>query len=291
MRDLLDAFWRAVWGCLHPRVIVWSLLPLVMAGALVLGAGWLWWTPAVEAVGAMLQDWAWLAGLFRWLEEVGGGAVRDVIAPLVVVALAVPAVVVVTLLFVAWAMTPAMVEFVARRRFPNLERRGGTAAWFHGVVWSLGCTVMAVLVLVLSLPLWLVPPLALVIPALVWGWLAAQVFAFDTLSAHATPQERRVLTHRHRLWLLLIGVVSGLLGSVPSLVWAAGALTIVFAPVLAAVSVWLYTLVFAFASLWFAHFTLASLQRLRASEAAQAAQAGSTALVPGSSPSQGVRLT
>ena len=99
------------------------------------------------------------------------------------------------------------------------------------------------------------------------------------------------LAHRLREGLLLIGVVSGLLGSVPSLVWAAGALTIVFAPVLAAVSVWLYTLVFAFASLWFAHFTLASLQRLRASEAAQAAQAGSTALVPGSSPSQGVRLT
>jgi MFS family permease len=200
----------------------------------------------------------------------------------------VPAVVVVTLLFVAWAMTPAMVEFVARRRFPRLERRGGAAAWFHGVVWSLGCTVMAVLVLVLSLPLWLVPPLALVIPALVWGWLAAQVFAFDTLSAHATPQERRTLTHRHRLWLLLIGVISGLLGSVPSLVWAAGALTIVFAPVLAAVSVWLYTLVFAFASLWFAHFTLASLERLRAGAAAQA---GSTAVIPGSSNSHGARLT
>jgi hypothetical protein len=29
------------------------------------------------------------------------------------------------------------------------------------------------------------------------------------------------------------------------------------------VSVWLYTLVFAFAALWFAHFALAALQRLR----------------------------
>ena len=35
------------------------------------------------------------------------------------------------------------------------------------------------------------------------------------------------------------------------------------APVLVLLSVWLYTLVFAFAALWFAHFALAALQRLR----------------------------
>jgi hypothetical protein len=37
----------------------------------------------------------------------------------------------------------------------------------------------------------------------------------------------------------------------------------VLAPVLVVLSVWLYTLVFAFASLWFAHFALAALQQLR----------------------------
>jgi hypothetical protein len=41
------------------------------------------------------------------------------------------------------------------------------------------------------------------------------------------------------------------------------AATLVLAPVLVVVSVWLYTLVFAFAALWFAHFALAALQRLR----------------------------
>ena len=42
------------------------------------------------------------------------------------------------------------------------------------------------------------------------------------------------------------------------------ALTLVFAPVLVLVSIWLYTLVFAFSALWFAHYLLAALQRLRA---------------------------
>jgi hypothetical protein len=41
-------------------------------------------------------------------------------------------------------------------------------------------------------------------------------------------------------------------------------MTLVFAPVLMAVSVWLYTLVFAFSALWFAHYLLGALHQHRA---------------------------
>ena len=72
-----------------------------------------------------------------------------------------------------------------------------------------------------------------------------------------------MIMHDCRWKLLAMGIVCGLLGSLPSLIWALGALTLVFAPLLVLASVWLYTLVFAFASLWFAHFTLAQLAHLR----------------------------
>ena len=68
-----------------------------------------------------------------------------------------------------------------------------------------------------------------------------------------------------------MGVVTGYLGAAPSLLWAMSALTLVFAPLLILVSVWLYTLVFAFSALWFAHYLLAALQRLRAPKPADAA--------------------
>ncbi|MFM8769269.1 MAG: EI24 domain-containing protein, partial [Rubrivivax sp.] len=126
-----------------------------------------------------------------------------------------------------------------------------------------GCTLLALGVLVISLPLWFVPPLAVVIPPLVWGWLAARVFSFDTLALHATTQERRMIMHERRWTMLMMGIACGLMGSLPSLIWALSALALVFAPLLVLASVWLYTLVFAFASLWFAHFTLAQLSRLR----------------------------
>lgn len=274
MKDLFDAFWRAILGCLHPRVILWSLLPLLLAAGAALTLGWLFWESAVAAVRGFLEDWALVASLLTWLEAMGGGAFRSVVAPLIVVALAVPLVVVVSLLLVAWTVTPALVDWVAARRFAGLQRRGGAAGWWASAVWSLGCTLLALGVLVVSLPLWLVPPLAVVIPPLVWGWLAARVFSFDTLALHATTEERRLIMHERRWTMLLMGVVCGLMGSLPSLIWALGALTLVFAPLLVLASVWLYTLVFAFASLWFAHFTLAQLHRLR-----QAGTAGS-----GSSP-------
>jgi hypothetical protein len=193
---------------------------------------------------------------------------------LIVVALSVPLIVVLALLLVAWTVTPALVNWVAQRRFAGLQQRSGASGWWASALWSLGCTLLALGALLVSLPLWFIPPLAVVIPPLVWGWLAARVFSFDTLALHATPQERRLIMHDHRWTLLAMGIVCGLLGSLPSLIWALGALTLVFAPLLVLASVWLYTLVFAFASLWFAHFTLAQLARLRPLPAAAHAPPG-----------------
>ena len=263
MRDVMNSFFRAMAHCVHPTVIFWSLLPLVLTAGLALGLGWLYWERAVDAVRQGLEGWALLDAVLQWLSSVGGDHLRAMVAPLIVVALAVPAVVLVTLLLVAWTLTPALVGWVARRRFPGLERRPEAAAWWRGLAWSLGCTALALVMLVVTLPLWLFPPLALVLPPLIWGWLAARVYGFDCLSVHASATERRYLMRRERWWLLLLGVVSGLLGSLPSLLWALSAVTLIFAPVLIVASVWLYTLVFAFASLWFTHFLLARLEQLR----------------------------
>ncbi len=262
MSDIFDAFWRATVTCLHPRVILWSLMPLVVGGGAVALLGWAYWESTVAAVRGALEEWELVAAMLQWLESVGASQLRTLVAPMIVVALSVPVVVVATLLLVALLVTPAVVRMVATRRFPALERRHG-APWWKGVVWALACTAAALLALVLSIPLWFVPPLVLVLPPLIWGWLTCRVFAFDTLAAHATAPERRFVMRNRRWSLLTMGVFCGYLGALPSLLWAASAAALIFAPLLVVLSVWLYTLVFAFAACWFAHFTLAELQRLR----------------------------
>lgn len=277
MSDIFESFWRAVAYTVHPRVILWSLLPLALAGGAVGLLGWVYWEAAVAAVRGTLEQWSLVAALLQWLDSIGANQLRTLVAPLIVAALAVPVVAVGTLLLVSWLVTPAVVRMVCARRFPGLQQRHG-ASWWQSLLWALSCTCAAMMALVLSIPLWFVPPLVLVVPPLIWGWLSCRVLAFDVLAAHAAPAERRFVLRARRWPLLAMGVACGSLGALPSLLWAASAATLIFAPLLAVVSVWFYTLVFVFATCWFAHFALAELQRLRDAQAHAAADtaAGAT---------------
>lgn len=266
MRMVVDSFWRAVAYCLHPRVVALSFLPLVFMVLLAFGWGYWFWEPAVDGVALWLSDNELISVALGWLEQWGGGALRAVLAPLLVLFLATPIIVLVSLLLVGLMMAPTMVELVTQRRFPALERRKGASLW-GSLWWSLLSTVMAVLALVASLPLWLVPPLVMVLPPIIWGWLTYRIFTFDALAEHATAEERRRLMVRHRNPLLLLGVVSGYLGALPSFMWVSGAMFIAMAPVLIPLAIWLYTLIFAFSSLWFTHYALAALAHLRTEDA------------------------
>lgn len=262
MSKVLDAFWRAVGYCLLPRVIFLSLLPVLLLGGLSFLLAWYFWEPAVDAVRHVLDNVAFLAPVSDWLNRLSGGAFRSVIGPLVVVALSVPVLIVLSLLMVSAFMGSTIVGIVSRRRFEHLSRRHG-GRWWEAIWWSLGSTVLALVVLVVSLPLWAIPPLALLVPPLVWGWLTYRVMVYDALSDHASADERRELLRRHRTPLLIIGVVTGYLGAAPSLVWALGALALPMMPILIPAFVWLYTLVFVLASLWFTHYGLAALDEMR----------------------------
>ncbi len=266
MNLLLDSFWRAVAYCLHPRVIGLSMLPLALMVAAALGLGYFFWDSALDAVRAAFESWSLAATLIGWLESVGMPGLKSVLAPLVVVLLVTPLIVVVSLLAVALLMSPSMLSLVAERRFPLLEKKRG-GSFLGSLFASLWAMLAALLLLVISIPLWLIPPLVLVLPPLIWGWLTYRVMFYDMLAEHASGDERRELLHRHRAPLLGMGVLTGYLGAAPSLLWASGVLFVAMAPVLVPVAIWVYTLVFAFSALWFAHYLLAALTALRAEQA------------------------
>jgi len=267
MRLLLDSFWRAVAYCLHPRVIFLSLLPLAVMVAVAAAFGYFYWDSAIGWTRQLLDAWPLLASFLGWIERFVTGDVRGVIAPMLVVIAATPVLVVLSLLVVAVFMAPALTRLVAERRFPALEQKKG-ATFRRSVVHSIGVTVLGLIALVVSMPLWLIPPLVLILPPLIWGWLTYRVMSFDALSEHASAEERIALLRAHRLPLLGIGVLCGYLGAAPSIVWASGLLFAAAFFVLAPIAIWIYTLVFAFSALWFAHYCLDALAQLRAQRAA-----------------------
>ena len=273
MNLFLDAFWRAVAYCLRPRVMLLSLLPLVLMVALAWGLGYYFWDNTVEWVRAALAASTLVNTVSNWLQSVGFGSLKLALAPLIVIFAVTPILVVLSLLTVALLMTPVLTRLVAARRFPQLERKHG-GSLVRGLLWSLGSTALAAMAMLVSLPLWFIPPLILVLPPLIWGWLTYRVMAFDALAEHASVEERREIFRRHRGWLLGIGVFCGYLGAAPSVLWASGALFAAAFVILVPVAIWLYTLIFALSSLWFAHYSLAALQALRAETAPAAPVSG-----------------
>lgn len=262
MQMMFDALWRALADCLRPRVIAWSVFPLLLVAGLAALFGVLWWEGAVNTLQLWLEHASWLQWLWHWMGAASTSATA-IVAAITVVLVVSPVIIMVALAIIGVVMTPQMVALVAERRFALLERKRG-ASWWGSAVWALASTGVALLALLLSIPLWFVPLLVLVVPPLIWGWLTYRVMAFDALAEHASQAERRVLFKTHRYRLILMGVICGFLGAAPGVVWASG---LVFATafwLLIPLALWIYALVFALSSLWFAHYGLAALYSLRA---------------------------
>jgi hypothetical protein len=268
MKLLLDSFWRAAIYCLHPRVMALSLLPLLLLTVVGALTGYFFWSSAVEVTRQSLENSGFFSTILGWFTRFGLQSFRTAVAPLVVIALTTPLLVLMVMLVVAFMMTPALIGLVSQRRFTVLAKVSGSAmSVVRSMAWSLGSVALALVLLVVSIPFWFIPPLVMILPPLIWGWLTYRVMSFDALASHASNEERLAVMKQHRVSLLFMGIVAGYLSAMPSLIWALGAMAAVFAVILLPIMLWLYTLVFAFSSLWFIHFCLAALEQHRAAQA------------------------
>ncbi len=189
-------------------------------------------------------------------------ALKAVIVPLIAMWLLLPFMLLTALLFVAFIAMPLINRKVSKRYYPDLEKLKG-GGWLSSIWFALLCLVIFILLWLISLPLTLFMHLGLVIQPLLLGWITYRIMAYDALAHHASADERHQILRQHRWQLWSVGVVTGLLGALPGMMWMGGVLSIVLLPVLAAIAIWLYVLVFMFSGLWFQFFCLDALQQLR----------------------------
>jgi len=196
---------------LHPRML-WLMIWPILVALLVWGlAAFLLWTRTA----------LWLAEHFRRWVEAGvffvrfdGGDAALIAAHVLLVLVFVPAVYLTALMILSMFGMQEMVEHVARRRFPNLARRqgGGIAgsAW-NGVVALAGMVLLGVV----TLPLWVFPPLWAVIPVAIFAWVNQRVLRYDALAEHASAEEMKALFSAQRKPLYLLGLLLALVAFVP----------------------------------------------------------------------------
>lgn len=238
MKDVLTAYIRALKSLLQPAILWHLVWPTLVAFVFWGVVAWLTWDQVGAAISRLFDDVSWLHWVMeRWEASVLAAAL---FAHVVLGLLLVPLVYGTALFIVAVFALPLMLDRVAAVDYDDLEkRRGGSVA---GSVWNATVALVGFLVgWVLTLPLWLIPGMAVILPVLLSAYLNQRAYRYDALAVHADAAELRDVISRERGHLYLVGIVAGLL---------------VYVPVVNLVAP-------AYAGLAFVHYCLEALRRAR----------------------------
>ena len=270
LQQVLKSFGLALVGTMHPRMLWLSLRPFLIVSVLWGCLIWLTWTPALEALSIFLTTSIFTSWIQEGLIWAGFENARAWIAPLFFVMLIIPLITISLLVFIAFSTVPSIVNMVAKQSaYQGLEcKRGGGI--FGSLMYTLWSALICLALVMLTLPVWWIPPLVAVLPPLLWGWLTMRLMSYDVLAQHASSEERDLLLEKYRWPLLTMGIASGMLGAVPTFFWATSALALILFPIVSFVALWIYSLIIVFAALWFSHFLLDALKELRQEELQEA---------------------
>jgi CysZ protein len=236
MKMLIEALRRALRDLVQPRIIGLIIWPVLLATLLWGGLALLFRAPLY----ASAQQWLASYGMSGTYFGISIAWLGDSLALLLFFAILIPLINITALLITSVFAMPLLLRYVSEKDYAELETKGGGNIW--GSVWNtlIGVTIFCVLWIV-TLPLWLIPPLAVVLPILLSAYLNQKLFGYDALADHASEPEYKTLVRQTRSNLWLLAILVAFIQFIP--------LANFIAPV--------------FMGLAFIHYTLARLKTLR----------------------------
>jgi CysZ protein len=196
---------------LHPRMLWLMVWPLLVSAAI--------WATVALVLWARIA--AWLAGLLtHWLEPAAGfvrfdfGDAALIAAQVVLFLIFVPLFYITALFILGMFGMQKMVDYVAKDSFPNLERRHGGG--LAGSLWNGFVTLAGMLLLfIVSLPLWFLPPLWPLIALTIFAWVNQRLLRYDALADHADRIEMQRIFRERRTGLYVLGFLLALIAYIP----------------------------------------------------------------------------
>jgi CysZ protein len=209
--NVLGALGYGLINLFHPRMLWLMVWPMLVSLAV-------WGTAALIVWTRMAL---WLAGILRqWIEPALGfvrldfGDAALIAANVILFLLFVPLVYLTALFILGIFGMQKMVDHVAGRVYPQLGRKHG-----GGTVGSVGNGLVAfggmLGLFIVSLPLWLLPPLWPLIPLVIFAWVNQRLLRYDALAEHADRAEMARLFRERRGALYLLGFLLALFAFVP----------------------------------------------------------------------------
>jgi CysZ protein len=227
----------ALGNVLHPRMLWLMLWPLLLAVGLWGTVVIVFWAQLALSIADWLQHWLVNNSFFvQW--DLKDAALFT--AKLLMLIMLVPLIQLTALLILSMFGMASMVKHVANRRFPTLQRRQGGS--LIGSAWNSLSAIVGMLGLgILSIPLWIFPPLWPLIPMAILAWVNQRILRYDALAEHADREEMRQVFAANRGALYAMGLILAMAAYIPVLGF--------FAPVLLGLS--------------FIHYLLTALQEQR----------------------------
>ena len=195
----------------HPRML-WLMAWPMLAALLVWGTVALaLWTRTALWIADLITRYTASAAAYVNLDATN---IALIAANIVLILLFIPLVYLTALFILGIFGMQKIVDYVAARSYPQLERRrgGGTlGSAMNAVAAFLGMLGL----FVVSIPLWIIPPLWPVIPILILAWVNQRLMRYDALAEHADPEEMRGLFEERRGALYGTGLLMGVGAFVP----------------------------------------------------------------------------
>ena len=119
-----------------------------------------------------------------------------------------------------------LVHFIARRDYKDLQLMG-RPRFAEGLTNTLTSSVLFLFFWLITLPLWLIPGLALILPVMLTAWLNRRIGSFDALTDFATDEELKIQLEMNTTRGFFLGLVTALLNYVPLAFLIAPVLTMV----------------------------------------------------------------
>lgn len=213
---MAQAFKRALVSQCHPTMLFALLLPFLIAlvGALLLF--WLFWTPLTDWLATQASHWDFINRTDEWLLAMRCSPQPALSGAVIAVSILLPLSGVLGLAIAAVFVMPLVLRHVSQREYalsrPAPPGRLAAAVGVWNAVWVSGAFVLGWL---FTLPLWLVPPMALVLPVFWWTFAFSRMMRVDAIVEHASPAERKLILERHNGGFWTIGLICALLNLLP----------------------------------------------------------------------------
>lgn len=187
-------------------IAVGSLVLLLFFALQPLSAQFLTMAPATWLIGI---GWTGVADIFAW-----------VAAWLMLFAISYALAALVSGLLIVGQLT----DWLGKTAYPQLRRHGSDRTFQSAWVSALS-TAIYLGGWLLTLPLWLVPGLAFVLPIGWLAWFNARTLSFDALTNYANDSELSLIRKRFRGSFFVLGAVGAMLAHIPILGFFAASFT------------------------------------------------------------------